>query len=64
MKRLYMIIVTSILLCNYALGQKTIKMEKEGGIYKISCKVNGAPMKMYFDTGASTVSISKATGLY
>lgn len=64
MKRLYMIIVTSILLCNYALGQKTIKMEKEGGIYKISCKVNGAPMKMYFDTGASTVSISKATALY
>lgn len=64
MKRLYMIIVTSILLCNYAFGQKTIKMEKEGGIYKISCKVNGAPMKMYFDTGASTVSISKATALY
>jgi len=39
-------------------------MEKDGGIYKISCKVNGAPMKMYFDTGASTVSISKATAIY
>lgn len=59
-----MFIATIILVCNYAIGQKTIRMEKEGGIYKISCKVNGAPMKMYFDTGASTVSISRATALY
>lgn len=59
-----MFIVTIILACNYAIGQKTIRMEKDGGIYKISCKVNGAPMKMYFDTGASTVSISRATALY
>ncbi len=59
-----MCIVTIILVCNYAIGQKTIRMEKDGGIYKISCKVNGAPMKMYFDTGASTVSISRATALY
>lgn len=59
-----MYIVTIILACNYAIGQKTIRMEKDGGIYKISCKVNGAPMKMYFDTGASTVSISRATALY
>lgn len=64
MKRLFMFIVTIILVCNYAIGQKTIRMEKDGGIYKISCKVNGAPMKMYFDTGASTVSISRATALY
>lgn len=64
MKKLYMFIVTFILVCNFAIGQKTIRMEKDGGIYKISCKVNGAPMKMYFDTGASTVSISRATALY
>lgn len=64
MKRLFLFVVTFILVCNYAFGQKTIRMEKDGGIYKISCKVNGAPMKMYFDTGASTVSISRATALY
>lgn len=57
-------IVTLLCLSLSIIAQKTIKMEKDGGIYKISCKVNGAPMKMYFDTGASTVSISKATALY
>lgn len=45
-------------------AQTTIKMEKDGGIYKVKCKVNGAPMKMYFDTGATNVSISKATAIY
>ncbi len=45
-------------------AQTTIKMERDGGIYKIKCKVNGAPMKMYFDTGASKVSISLSTALY
>lgn len=40
-------------------------MEKQpSGLYKVSCKVNGAPMKMLFDTGASTVSISRSTALY
>lgn len=45
-------------------AQTTIKMEKDGGIYKVKCKVNGAPMKMYFDTGATVVSISRATAIY
>lgn len=39
-------------------------MERDGGIFKVKCKVNGAPMKMYFDTGATTVSISRATAIY
>ena len=33
-------------------------MEKEGGVYKVPCTVNGARMKMIFDTGASSISIS------
>lgn len=35
-------------------------MEKEGGVYKIPCKINGLKLKMIFDTGASTVCISEA----
>ncbi len=57
---LLLLLVISVL----ANAQTTIKMERDGGIYKIKCKVNGAPMKMYFDTGASSVSISLATALY
>lgn len=64
MKRVFVCIISFLLVCISVYGQKTIRMEKEGGIYKISCKVNGAPMKMYFDTGASTVSISRATAIY
>lgn len=63
MKKIILTII-AVFLAVATYGQKTVRMEKDGGIYKISCKVNGAPMKMYFDTGASTVSISKATALY
>jgi aspartyl protease family protein len=62
MKKILLLLLLVISVLSNA--QTTIKMEKDGGVYKIQCKVNGAPMKMYFDTGASTVSISKATAMY
>lgn len=40
-------------------AQKVIQMEDVNGVYRISCSVNGAKMKMIFDTGASTVSLSE-----
>lgn len=33
-------------------------MEKEAGVYKVPCQVNGLKMKFIFDTGAANVSIS------
>jgi clan AA aspartic protease (TIGR02281 family) len=39
-------------------------MIEENGIYKISCKVNGVPMKFVFDTGASDVVISKTEATF
>ncbi len=35
-----------------------IHMEKENGVYKVPCTVNGLKMKFIFDTGASKVCIS------
>lgn len=46
------------------MAQKRIVMERESGVYKIPCKVNGAKMKMIFDTGASSVSISSSIAQY
>ena len=40
------------------LGQTTIHMERDGGVYKVPCTVNGLKLKLIFDTGASSVSIS------
>jgi clan AA aspartic protease (TIGR02281 family) len=34
-------------------------MENMNGVYRIACSVNGAKMKMIFDTGASKVSLSE-----
>lgn len=62
MKNILLLLLLSISVFSNA--QTTIKMEKDGGIYKVKCKVNGAPMKMYFDTGATAVSISRATAMY
>lgn len=44
----------------FAMAQKVIQMQKENGVFKISCSVNGAKMKMIFDTGASAVSLSES----
>ncbi len=39
-------------------SEVVIPMQQKGGVYWVSCKVNGAKMKMIFDTGASAVSFS------
>lgn len=40
--------------------QTTIVMEADGGVYKISCTINGLRLKMIFDPGASNVCISES----
>lgn len=62
MRKIFFLICLLSSLC--AMAQKTIVMEKEAGVYKIPCKVNGAKMKMIFDTGASSVSISLSIAEY
>ena len=39
-------------------GQTVINMEKDGGVYKIPCEINGLRLKLIFDTGAANVCIS------
>ncbi|MDR1763989.1 MAG: retroviral-like aspartic protease family protein [Dysgonamonadaceae bacterium] len=45
-------------------AQKVITMEKDGGVYKIPCVVNGVKMKFIFDTGAANVCISETMAEY
>lgn len=52
---LLVLIIISNVLCK---GEINIKMEKDGNVYRIPCLVNGAKMKLLFDTGASVVSLS------
>ena len=49
----------ALIMSMMATAQVTIQMEKEGGVYKVPCTVNGVKMKFIFDTGASTVCISQ-----
>lgn len=48
-----------VLICFMAKAQVTIQMEKDAGVYKVPCVVNGVKMKFVFDTGASSVSMSQ-----
>ena len=41
-------------------AQTVINLEKDGGVYKIPCVVNGLKLKLIFDTGASSVCISES----
>lgn len=45
-------------------GQIIVNMERDGGVYKVPCSVNGVKMKFIFDTGASVVSLSKSMATY
>lgn len=58
MKKQYLVTYLIIFCFINLYSQKVIFMDKENGVYKIPCKVNGIPMKFIFDTGASDVSIS------
>ena len=46
------------------IAQVVIPMEKDGGVYKVPCVVNGLRMKFIFDTGAATVCISENMANY
>ena len=41
-------------------AQAYIQMVEDMGVYKVPCEVNGLKVKMVFDTGAASVSISKS----
>ena len=56
--KLFVLIYSLIFGSFLSIGQVRIKMQKEGGVYKIPCVVNGLRLKFIFDTGASNVSIS------
>ncbi|MCF2658577.1 retroviral-like aspartic protease family protein [Parabacteroides distasonis] len=41
-------------------AQTVINLEKDGGVYKIPCIINGLKLKLIFDTGASNVCVSES----
>ena len=60
------ITTTAILLfaANPLRSQIVIEMEKQGNLFAIPCKINGLPIKLLFDTGASGVSISLTEAMF
>lgn len=54
----YILLTVFLFVYSYANGQVVIHMEKDGGVYKIPCEINGLRLKLIFDTGASRVCIS------
>ena len=64
MKRIMLLIILFCSFLNSLISQTIIKMEESNGVYKIPCIVNGARMKFIFDTGATSVSMSKQMANY
>lgn len=56
--RQIIILFFATLSCLISSAEVRIQMEKEAGVYKVPCTVNGLKLKFIFDTGASNVSIS------
>ena len=59
MKRNILSIIALLVCCISINAEVRIHMEKEGGVYKVPCSVNGLKLKFIFDTGASNVCISE-----
>lgn len=59
MKKLLLFIL-AFLIPVLAWSQTVIQMVEDSGVYKVPCEVNGLKVKMVFDTGAATVSISSS----
>lgn len=47
-----------------ASAQTVVKMEQEGNVFKVPCKINGLTLSFIFDTGASDVSISLSEAIF
>ncbi len=62
--RKFIVIFLIGFLSSNVFSQKVIQMEYSNGVYKLPCHVNGAKLKMIFDTGASSVVISLSTAQY
>ena len=49
---------------SFCFGQKVITLTKQNGVYTIPCSINGVKRSLVFDTGASTVTISKTLAYF
>ena len=63
-KKIIIAFAIVLLFGNPLKGQIVIEMERQGDLFAIPCKVNGLPIKLLFDTGASGVSISLTEALF
>lgn len=63
-KKIFIAFAIVLLFGNPLKGQIVIEMERQGDLFAIPCKVNGLPIKLLFDTGASGVSISLTEALF
>ena len=52
------VLFIALMVCLCLNAEVRIQMEKEAGVYKVPCQVNGLKMKFIFDTGAANVSMS------
>ena len=50
----------------YEYEEKTVEVPfmRENGVYKVKCSINGLPLNFYFDTGASSVTMSNVEAAF
>src|SRR5258705_9817612 len=57
MKHLSFLFLT-LVFTTIVFGQTVVKLTKSNGIYSVPCQINGKATLLYFDTGASDVTLS------
>ncbi len=59
MRKIFALLVLAVSI-HSLYAQTIIQMVEDKGVYKIPCEINGLKVKMVFDTGAATVSLSQS----
>jgi aspartyl protease family protein len=54
----YLFSICFLFTCIVSTSQTTVKLKQQDGIYLVPCKINGLDFELFFDTGASLVSLS------
>jgi len=52
------VLYIGLLYANFISAQTVIPLIKDGALYKISCKINGKELLLFFDTGAGSITLS------
>ena len=59
-----LLVFISIMMTFNVASQEVVQLIRDGKLFKIGCKINGHELFLFFDTGASIISMSETEAMF